>query len=123
LTNNDALEHDFSIVEFPVDGTVQTDGHAGHEMDEGTEQPDLHVGAAANGSGAIEFTPSQPGTFEFFCMVPGHKEAGMIGSLVVTAPSRSVRLNTTKQYGGKHNDSYRSGVWHGSRPGHGAVEI
>src|SRR5688500_10915678 len=27
LTNSDALEHDFSITEFPVDGTVQTVGH------------------------------------------------------------------------------------------------
>ena len=26
LTNGDALEHDFSIPEFPIDGTVQTVG-------------------------------------------------------------------------------------------------
>jgi uncharacterized cupredoxin-like copper-binding protein len=86
LTNNDALEHDFSLMEFPVEGRVKTDGHAGHEVEEGAEEPDLHVGAAANGSGTIEFTPSQPGTYEFFCTVAGHKEAGMVGSLVVTAP-------------------------------------
>ena len=53
--------------------------------DEG-EPLDLNVGVAANGSGRIEFTPSQPGTYEFFCTVAGHKEAGMVGSLVVAAP-------------------------------------
>ena len=86
LTNSDALEHDFSITEFPTDGLVQTVGHGGHDMGEEAEQLDLHVGAAANGSGTIEFTPSQPGTYEFFCTVAGHKEAGMTGSLVVAAP-------------------------------------
>jgi uncharacterized cupredoxin-like copper-binding protein len=33
----------------------------------------------------IEFTPSQPGEYEFFCSVPGHKEAGMRGTMVVSA--------------------------------------
>lgn len=86
LTNGDALEHDFSITEFPIDGTVQTMGHGGHDMADAGEPLALHVGAAANGSGTIEFTPSQPGTYEFFCTVAGHKEAGMVGSLVVAAP-------------------------------------
>ena len=88
LTNNDALEHDFSITAFPLDGEVQTDGHGGHEMVDGP-MPDLHVGTAANGNGTITFTPSAAsaaGTYEFYCTVPGHKAAGMVGSLVVTAP-------------------------------------
>jgi uncharacterized cupredoxin-like copper-binding protein len=71
---------------IPVDGTVQTVGHGGHDMGDEVGPLDLHVGAAANGSGTIEFTPSQPGTYEFFCTVAGHKEAGMVGSLVVAAP-------------------------------------
>jgi uncharacterized cupredoxin-like copper-binding protein len=86
LTNNDALEHDFSIKEFPVEGSVQSDGHAGHDISNEAERADLHVGAATNASGTIEFTPSKPGTYEFYCAVPGHKEAGMVGSLVVNAP-------------------------------------
>ena len=84
LTNGDAVEHDFSSTEFPIDGTVQTVGHGGHDMGEEGEPLDLHVGAAASGSGTIEFTPSQPGTYEFFCTVAGHKEAGMVGKLIVS---------------------------------------
>lgn len=29
------------------------------------------------------FTPTQPGTYEFYCSVPGHKDAGMKGTLTV----------------------------------------
>jgi len=84
FTNNDALEHDFSITEFPLTGAVETDG--GHDMGAETAPADLHVGAVANSTGAIEFTPSEAGTYEFFCAVAGHKAAGMVGTLVVTAP-------------------------------------
>lgn len=86
LANGDGLEHDFSITEFPTVGTVQSFGHGGHDMWDEAVQPDVHVGAAANASGTIEFTPSKAGTYEFFGSVPDHKEAGMVGSLVVTAP-------------------------------------
>lgn len=36
---------------------------------------------------AVEWTaPPRPATFEFWCGVPGHREAGMTGQLIVTAP-------------------------------------
>jgi plastocyanin len=31
----------------------------------------------------ITFTANKKGTFEFFCDVPGHKEGGMVGKIVV----------------------------------------
>lgn len=31
----------------------------------------------------VEFTPTQAGTFEFYCTVPGHREGGMVGTLTV----------------------------------------
>ncbi|TMW73916.1 plastocyanin/azurin family copper-binding protein [Alteribacter natronophilus] len=32
---------------------------------------------------SIIFTPLKTGTYEFFCTIPGHKEAGMRGTLIV----------------------------------------
>ncbi len=32
---------------------------------------------------SIEYTPKQVGEFEFYCSVPGHKESGMVGSIIV----------------------------------------
>ncbi len=32
---------------------------------------------------SVMFTASKKGVFRFYCAVPGHKEAGMIGTLIV----------------------------------------
>ncbi len=32
---------------------------------------------------SVMFTASKKGTFQFYCVVPGHKEAGMVGSLII----------------------------------------
>ncbi|MCC7358154.1 MAG: cupredoxin domain-containing protein [Anaerolineales bacterium] len=62
LDNKGVLEHNFVIDDF-----------------------NLHVGPVAGGakSEAHTFTPTTPGTYTFYCDVPGHKEAGMIGTLTV----------------------------------------
>lgn len=109
LHNNGALEHDFSIIEIPHTGEVMveemgehgSDGHdemgehsetgghdetGSHDMGHMDLDPDVHVFAPTGGSQTIEFTPSTPGEYEFYCTVAGHKEAGMAGTLVVTAP-------------------------------------
>ena len=39
--------------------------------------------ALRGGSGVVEFTPTQSGTFEYYCTVPGHREGGMFGTLTV----------------------------------------
>jgi uncharacterized cupredoxin-like copper-binding protein len=86
LQNNGALDHDFSIMEFPMEGEAEETGGMDHDMGEGSEEPELHVAAGAAQSATLDFTPSKPGTYEFWCTVPGHKEAGMTGTLVVNAP-------------------------------------
>jgi uncharacterized cupredoxin-like copper-binding protein len=45
-----------------------------------------HVKPAAKGE--IVWNFNRPGTFQFACLVPGHYEAGMIGTIVVTPKSR-----------------------------------
>ncbi len=108
LHNDGVLEHDFSIIEIPHTGEVMveemgehgSDGHdetgghnetgshdmGGHDMGHMDLDPDVHVFAPTGGRQTIEFTPSTPGEYEFYCTVAGHKEAGMAGTLVVTAP-------------------------------------
>jgi uncharacterized cupredoxin-like copper-binding protein len=86
LQNNGALEHDFSILEFPMEGAAEETGGMDHDMGEGSEAPELHVAAGAGQSATLDFTPSKPGTYQFWCTVPGHKEAGMTGTLVVNTP-------------------------------------
>jgi uncharacterized cupredoxin-like copper-binding protein len=59
-SNVGVLEHDFSV----------------------TDQ-DLTTGTVSSGSSAQVVVNLPAGTYEFFCSIPGHKEAGMIGSLIV----------------------------------------
>jgi uncharacterized cupredoxin-like copper-binding protein len=86
LQNNGALEHDFSITEIPMEGMAEETGGTEHDMGDAAAEPELHMAAAGGQGATLEFTPSTPGTYEFWCTVAGHKEAGMTGTLVVNAP-------------------------------------
>ena len=89
LHNEGALVHDFSIMEMPHAGEVMAEegeGGMGHDMSNMTMEPEIHVASPVGESLTVEFTPTQAGEYEFFCTVAGHKEAGMVGTLVVTAP-------------------------------------
>jgi len=89
FNNVGALEHDFTIQEIPLEGEVSASGGMdmpSHEMGGMTTAPHLHIAAAAGQTSTLKFTPTKPGEYEFSCSVPGHKEAGMIGKLVVRLP-------------------------------------
>jgi uncharacterized cupredoxin-like copper-binding protein len=60
ITNDGALQHDFTIDELDVASDLFDGGSSGT----------VTINAPA-------------GTYEFYCSVPGHKEAGMIGTLTV----------------------------------------
>ncbi len=49
------------------------------------KQADLNIDTAveAGQKATFEFTPTKAGTFDFVCDVAGHKEAGMVGKIVV----------------------------------------
>jgi len=87
LKNAAKVEHDFVVEKIKL-----TDVHAsnsepaehhqmGHESDY-----DLHFFAKAGETASLQFTAIEPGTYEIFCSIEGHKEAGMIGKLIVAAP-------------------------------------
>jgi len=87
LHNEGALEHDFSIMhirmsEEPVAADAASEDHM-MEMEHMDEDPELHTAAMPGLDSLLEFTPAEAGEYEFFCAVPGHKEAGMKGTLIV----------------------------------------
>lgn len=83
LLNKGVIEHDLSVVEILLTDVKTTKDSHGHEMSNMPIQPKLHVAAVAGKSSVIEFTPTQPGTYQVLCTVAGHKEAGMIAQLIV----------------------------------------
>ena len=76
LTNAGALEHDFTIDK--IDGKAEFDG-----KDAKSDKAAVHAVVKAKGSGKLELTPAAAGSYEFYCAVAGHKEAGMKGTLTV----------------------------------------
>ena len=63
--------------------TLLLDNHDlyGHSFD--VDELDLHIEMPPNGRTQFTFTPTQSGTYTIYCAVPGHREAGMVSTLVV----------------------------------------
>lgn len=60
LENSDTLTHSFDIDSFNV-----------------------HVPMPTGSPALALFTPTTPGTYTFYCRIPGHRAAGMVGTLIV----------------------------------------
>ncbi len=76
--------HDWTIAGIPSQ-VVAGNAAAGHDMGS-TAMPaaaELHVAADASKASELTFTPTQAGEYEYVCTVPGHRELGMRGRLVV----------------------------------------
>jgi len=84
LNNMGAAEHDFVVEKINVtDVKASNTGPAmQHQMGEMPDY-DLHFFAPAGDKAVLNFTALEPGTYEIFCSIEGHKEAGMIGKLIV----------------------------------------
>jgi len=82
LTNNGKLDHDFTIEKIDVDQATRRDGEvpAGHEH---MDQYAVHVALRPGQTARLRLHLHEPGTYSFFCTVPGHRDAGMRGSLVI----------------------------------------
>jgi plastocyanin len=61
---------------------VNKDG-IGHTFD--IDSLNIHVELPANSAAAVAIKPTGPGPVEFYCAVPGHREAGMVGTIDVGA--------------------------------------
>lgn len=73
LQNSGAILHDFTIDK--IDGTA--------DPKSADTKFAVQVKVDAGKSGKVTITPAKAGTYEFYCSQPGHKEAGMKGTLTV----------------------------------------
>ena len=64
--------------------TVALTAEPGIAHDFVIEEGERVVASAAAGETAVGSVTLDPGTYRFYCGVPGHREAGMVGSLEVT---------------------------------------
>jgi len=53
----------------------------GHSFD--IDSLGIHVPLGPNSTTAVAVTPTGPGALEFYCSVPGHRDAGMVGTIAV----------------------------------------
>ncbi len=58
-----------------------TNADINHAFD--IDEFNVHLVIAGGKTGRVMFTPDRAGTFEIYCSVPGHREAGMTATLVV----------------------------------------
>lgn len=85
LTSEESVEHDLVIAGAAVHGTTGDDGGSDHDTDEhATDGDDLRLAHAEPGKTVTAaFTIDEPGDYELYCSVPGHRSAGMTGELTV----------------------------------------
>ncbi|MBI4312896.1 MAG: hypothetical protein HY681_14120 [Chloroflexi bacterium] len=81
LHNTGRLEHDLLVADIPAE--IEAD--AGHGGDAGHAAAEVAVHTLPGTKASVVFTPTHPGTYEVLCTLPGHKDAGMVGHLVVVA--------------------------------------
>ncbi len=80
LINQGSVEHDWKVAGLRAQ--VHREQHAGGHGT--TSAPgEVHLHATPGNRSRVELTATQPGTYEITCTVPGHREAGMQGTLTV----------------------------------------
>lgn len=80
LVNDGKVLHDFNLQGV---GSDNKPGHKHqHRHQHTVNKNDSHLAVEPGQSADLHFTP-QAGEFTFYCSVPGHREAGMIGKMLV----------------------------------------
>jgi uncharacterized cupredoxin-like copper-binding protein len=84
IQNVESALHDFTIDEIDADVHISYLGGTGehaHAMSE--TDADVHFALTEPGSGVVHLSVHEPGEYVIYCSVPGHREAGMVGKLIV----------------------------------------
>ncbi|MEX1022790.1 MAG: cupredoxin domain-containing protein [Dehalococcoidia bacterium] len=87
LKNTGESEHTFNVDAMPVDSlTPSSAGEpSGATSEEDVGDSTVHVRLAAGAEERVVFVPSEAGEYAFYCTVPGHREAGMEGTISISA--------------------------------------
>ena len=86
INNTGRVEHDFVVEKIDVTNVVAQDSGSEHHMqDMDASTYDLHVSTGPGQTNSLQFTALEPGTYQIFCSVDGHIEAGMVGELIVAS--------------------------------------
>jgi Cu+-exporting ATPase len=88
--NNGVIDHDLNIVGVAYRDLVSVDAltTTTHTM---TKAAPIHVAVSRGQQGMLSFTPASAGTYRIYCSEPGHKDAGMVATLIVRMPGGGTR--------------------------------
>ena len=79
-----AVRDDFTIDEIEADVHISYLGGTGqHGHVEPEKDADVHFALTEPASGVVHMKIHEPGEYVIYCSVPGHREAGMEGTLIV----------------------------------------
>lgn len=81
LDNRGSLQHDFTLKDLAGGAAFRYPGDvtAGAEVEGGR----VHVPLNAKSLAELRLRIDRPGEYEFWCNVPGHRSAGMQGTILV----------------------------------------
>ncbi len=84
VQNAEPALHDFTIDKIDADVHISYLGGTGqHEHQEQERDADVHFALTEPASGVVHLKIHEPGEYVFYCTVPGHREGGMEGKLIV----------------------------------------
>ena len=84
IQNVEPLLHDFTIDEVTADVHISYLGGTGqHAHEASAKSADVHFALTQPGPGVFHLKIDEPGEYVFYCSVPGHRESGMEGTLIV----------------------------------------
>jgi uncharacterized cupredoxin-like copper-binding protein len=84
VQNAEPVLHDFTIDKIDADVHVSYLGGTGQHLHAEPEKvADVHFALTEPGSGIVHLKIHEPGEYVFYCTVPGHREGGMEGKLIV----------------------------------------
>jgi uncharacterized cupredoxin-like copper-binding protein len=81
---NTGYLHDFTIEKIDADVFLDMPEMGDHAGMEGPPA-DMHFSFMEPGNGVLQLRVHEPGEYVFYCSVPGHRDLGMEGTLIVEA--------------------------------------